>query len=129
MGVICVPNIKKKPTSLWKKIVKVSNYHNLDELRIIVDYGISSVKTKILEFNELPFEKMTEEEVDEKSYSIKNLYNNIKDMIFDIRKRYPPGNQSDTEWFDNVNESFKEIDTMIIRYLDAPLNIRKFFKL
>lgn len=124
-----MPNIKKKPTSLWKKIVKVSNYHNLDELRIIVDYGISSVKTKILEFNELPFEKMTEEEVDEKSYSIKNLYNNIKDMIFDIRKRYPPGNQSDTEWFDNVNESFKEIDTMIIRYLDAPLNIRKFFKL
>ena len=129
MGVICVPNIKKKPTSLWKKIVKVSNYHNLDELRIIVDYGIGSVKTKILEFNELPFEKMTEEEVDKESYSIKNLYNNIKDMIFDIRKRYPPGNQSDTEWFNNVNESFKEIDTMIIRYLDASLNIRKFFKL
>lgn len=124
-----MPNIKKKPTSLWKKIVKVSNYHNLDELRIIVDYGIGSVKTKILEFNELPFEKMTEEEVDKESYSIKNLYNNIKDMIFDIRKRYPPGNQSDTEWFNNVNESFKEIDTMIIRYLDASLNIRKFFKL
>lgn len=124
-----MPNIKKKPTSLWKKIVKVSNYHNLDELRIIVDYGISSVKTKILEFNELPFETMTEEEVDQESYSIKNLYNNIKDMIFDIRKRYPPGNQSDTEWFDNVNESFREIDTMIIRYLDKPLNIRKFFKL
>ena len=129
MGVICVPNIKKKPTSLWKKIVKVSNYHNLDELRIIVDYGIGSIKTKILEFNELPFEKMTEEEVDQKSYSIKNLYNNIKDMIFDMRKQYPPGSQSDTEWFDNVNESFKEIDTMIIRYLDKPLNIRKFFKL
>ena len=129
MGVICVPNIKKKPTSLWKKIVKVSNYHNLDELRIIVDYGIGSIKTKILEFNELPFERMTEEEVDQESYSIKNLYNNIKDMIFDIRKRYPPGNQSDTEWFNDVNESFKEIDTMIIKYLDAPLNIRKFFKL
>lgn len=124
-----MPNIKKKPTSLWKKIVKVSNYHNLDELRIIVDYGIGSVKTKILEFNELPFEKMTEEEVDQESYSIKNLYNNIKDMIFDMRKQYPPGSQSDTEWFDNVNESFKEIDTMIIRYLDKPLNIRKFFKL
>ena len=124
-----MPNIKKKPTSLWKKIVKVSNYHNLDELRIIVDYGIGSVKTKILEFNELPFETMTEEEVDQESYSIKNLYNNIKDMIFDMRKQYPPGNQSDTEWFDNVNESFKEIDTMIIRYLDKPLNIRKFFKL
>lgn len=129
MGVICVPNIKKKPTSLWKKIVKVSNYHNLDELRIIVNYGISSVKTKILEFNELPFEMMTEEEVNQESYSIKNLYNNIKDMIFDMRKQYPPGNQSDTEWFDNVNESFKEIDAMIIRYLDKPLNIRKFFKL
>lgn len=129
MGVICVPNIKKKPTSLWKKIVKVSNYHNLDELRIIVDYGIGSVKTKILEFNELPFEMMSEEEVDQESYSIKNLYNNIKDMIFDMRKQYPPVNQSDTEWFDNVNESFKEIDTMIIRYLDKPLNIRKFFKL
>lgn len=124
-----MPNIKKKPTSLWKKIVKVSNYHNLDELRIIVDYGISSVKTKILEFNELPFEMMTEEEVNQESYSIKNLYNNIKDMIFDMRKQYPPGNQSDTEWFDNVNESFKEIDAMIIRYLDKPLNIRKFFKL
>lgn len=124
-----MPNIKKKPTSLWKKIVKVSNYHNLDELRIIVDYGIGSIKTKILEFNELPFERMTEEEVDQKSYSIKNLYNNIKDMIFDMRKQYPPGNQSDTEWFDNINESFKEIDTMIIRYLDKPLNIRKFFKL
>jgi hypothetical protein len=124
-----VPNIKKKPTSLWKKIVKVSNYHNLDELRIIVNYGISSVKTKILEFNELPFEMMTEEEVNQESYSIKNLYNNIKDMIFDMRKQYPPGNQSDTEWFDNVNESFKEIDAMIIRYLDKPLNIRKFFKL
>lgn len=124
-----MPNIKKKPTSLWKKIVKVSNYHNLDELRIIVDYGIGSVKTKILEFNELPFEMMSEEEVDQESYSIKNLYNNIKDMIFDMRKQYPPVNQSDTEWFDNVNESFKEIDTMIIRYLDKPLNIRKFFKL
>lgn len=124
-----MPNIKKKPTSLWKKIVKVSNYHNLDELRIIVNYGISSVKTKILEFNELPFEMMTEEEVNQESYSIKNLYNNIKDMIFDMRKQYPPGNQSDTEWFDNVNESFKEIDAMIIRYLDKPLNIRKFFKL
>lgn len=124
-----MPNIKKKPTSLWKKIVKVSNYHNLDELRIIVNYGISSVKTKILEFNELPFEMMSEEEVNQESYSIKNLYNNIKDMIFDMRKQYPPGNQSDTEWFDNVNESFKEIDAMIIRYLDKPLNIRKFFKL
>jgi len=124
-----VLNIKKKPTSPWKKIVKVSNYHNLDELRIIVNYGISSVKTKILEFNELPFEMMTEEEVNQESYSIKNLYNNIKDMIFDMRKQYPPGNQSDTEWFDNVNESFKEIDAMIIRYFDKPLNIRKFFKL
>ena len=124
-----MPNIKKKPTSLWKKIVKVSNYHNLDELRIIVSYGIGSVKTKILEFNELPFEMMSEEEVDQESYSIKNLYNNIKDMLFDIRKQYPPVNQSDTEWFDNVNESFKEIDAMIIRYLDKPLNIRKFFKL
>ena len=129
MGVICVPNIKKKPTSLWKKIVKVSNYHNLDELKIIVDYGLGSIKTKILEFNELPFEMMSEEEVDQESYSIKNLYNNIKDMIFDMRKQYTPGSQSDTEWFDNVNESFKEIDTMIIRYLDKPLNIRKFFKL
>ena len=124
-----MPNIKKKPTSLWKKIVKVSNYHNLDELRIIVDYGIGSIKTKILEFNELPFEMMSEEEVDQESYSIKNLYNNIKDMLFDMRKQYPPVNQSDTEWFDNVNESFKEIDAMIIRYLDKPLNIRKFFKL
>ena len=124
-----MPNIKKKQTSLWKKIVKVSNYHNLDELRIIVNYGIGSIKTKILEFNELPFEMMSEEEVDQESYSIKNLYNNIKDMLFDIRKQYPPVNQSDTEWFDNVNESFKEIDAMIIRYLDKPLNIRKFFKL
>ena len=124
-----MPNIKKKPTSLWKKIVKVSNYHNLDELRIIVDYGLGSIKTKILEFNELPFEMMSEEEVDQESYSIKNLYNNIKDMAFDMRKQYPPVNQSDTEWFDNVNESFKEIDAMIIRYLDKPLNIRKFFKL
>lgn len=124
-----MPNIKKKPTTLWKKIVKVSNYHNLDELKIIVDYGLGSIKTKILEFDELPFEMMSKEEVDKESYSIKNLYNNIKDMIFDIRKLYPPGNQSESEWFDNINISFKEIDAMIIRYLDKPTNIRKFFKL